>query len=156
MVQYTLAQSPEVIFTVPGKDSNKARDKAMAQLMERMENGQLPTELTDGFSPQEFIEVREPNLPPPPEEDAVIQAVQVLSNLATLKIKVQSSRQDALQIRAQIDKLFTDEVLTDEEMADLKKGFKVLQSFAQTNLRYREARNHAEEARTILDKALSS
>ena len=37
MVQYSLAQSPELILIVPGKDSAKARDKAMDQLMEEGE-----------------------------------------------------------------------------------------------------------------------
>ena len=60
MVRYTLVQSPEIILTVPGKDSNKARDKAMDKLMEIMEAGDLPTELEEGFGPQQLIEV--PNL----------------------------------------------------------------------------------------------
>lgn len=156
MVQYTLAQSPEVVLSVPGKDSSKARDKAMEQLIELMENGELTTDLTDGFSPQEFIEVRETPIPPVPEEDSVVQAVQVLSNLASLKMKVQASRDEAMQVRSQVDKLFTDEELTEEELAELKKGFKALQSFAQSNLRYREARTQAETARAVLDQALSS
>jgi hypothetical protein len=55
MVQYSLAQSPELILTVPGKDSAKARDKAMDQLMELMEAGELPTELEEGFGPQQLM-----------------------------------------------------------------------------------------------------
>ena len=39
MVQYTLAQSPEVILTVSGKDSRKAREKAMDQLVDLMDDG---------------------------------------------------------------------------------------------------------------------
>ncbi|MBD1911739.1 MULTISPECIES: hypothetical protein [unclassified Leptolyngbya] len=156
MVQYTLAQSPEVILTVAGKDSAKAREKAMDQLIELMETGQLPTDLSDGFSPQQFIEVKESVPLNPAAEDSINQAVQVLSNLATLKLKVQSSRSEALEIRGQIDKLFTDEEVTEDEVNTLKEGFKVLKTFAQANLRYREAREQAEEARTILDQALKS
>jgi hypothetical protein len=37
MVQYTFAQCPDIILTVPGKDSPKARDKAMDQLFELMD-----------------------------------------------------------------------------------------------------------------------
>lgn len=156
MVQYTLAQSPEVILTVAGKDSTKARDKAMDQLIELMESGQLPTDLSDGFGPQQFIEVKESIPLNPAAEDSINQAVQVLSNLATLKLKVQSSRSEALEIRSQIDKLFTDEEVTEEEVNTLKEGFKALKTFAQANLRYREAREQAEEARSILDQALKS
>jgi hypothetical protein len=81
--------------------------------------------------------------------------VQVLSNLATLKLKVQESRADAFKVRAGIDVLFTDEEVSEEEIAALKEGFKVLKTYAQANLRYREARSQAEDARAVLDRALS-
>jgi len=156
MVQYTLAQSPEIILTVPGKDSSKARDRAMDQLVELMEAGQLPTDLSEGFSPQQFIEVKETPLVNTDDEDAVTQAVQLLSNLATLKLKVQASRTEAMKVRTKIDSLFTDEMVSEDEVNELKEGFKVLKTFAQSNLRYREAREQAQEARTILDRALKS
>ena len=156
MVQYTLAQSPETVFTVTGKDSVKAREKAMDQLIELMDAGTLPTELTEGFSPQQFIEVKETTLPMASDEDTVTHAVQVLSNLATLKLKLQDSRTEALQIRAQLDVLFSDEPVSEEEIATLKEGFKVLKTYAQSNLRYKEARTQAEQARIVLDQALNS
>lgn len=153
MVRYTLAQSPEVILTVPGKDSAKAREKAMDQLMELMDEGKLPTDLSDGFGPQQFIEVKEMEPLPSGEEDTITQAVQLLSNLATLKMKVQEIRTEALQVRSQVDILFTDEPVTEEQINQLKEGFKVLKNFAQLNLRYREARAQAEQAREVLDRA---
>ncbi len=156
MVQYTLAQSPEIILTVTGKDSAKARDKAMDQLMELMDSGALPTDLTDGFGPQQFIEIKEPGTLAMGDEDELNQAVQVLSSLAMLKLKVQDSKTEALQIRQQIDVLFTDEPISEAEITTLKEGFKVLKTYAQANLRYREARVQAEAARTILDQALQS
>jgi soluble cytochrome b562 len=156
MVQYTLAQSPEVILTVSGKDSLKAREKAMDQLIALMEEGTLPTDLSEGFGPQQFIEVKEPVLVNVEEEDAITQAVQVLSNLATLKLKVQVSRTEAMKIRTQIDTLFTDEIVSEEEITNLKEGFKVLKTYAQANLRYREARTQAEQARMVLDQALKA
>lgn len=156
MVQYTLAQSPEVILTVPGKDSAKAREKAMDQLMELMDTGELPTDLAEGFSAQQLIEVKEPATDTAGDEDAVTQAVQVLSNLATLKLKVQESRAEALEVRKAVDILFTDKSVSEEEIARLKEGFKVLKSFAQANLRYQDARSKAEQARAVLDQALKS
>lgn len=156
MVQYTLAQSPEVILTVPGKDSAKAREKAMDQLMELMDTGELPTDLSEGFSAQQLIEVKEPATDTAGDEDAVTQAVQVLSNLATLKLKVQESRAEALEVRKAVDILFTDKSVSEEEIARLKEGFKVLKSFAQANLRYQDARSKAEQARAVLDQALKS
>lgn len=156
MVQYTLAQSPEVILTVAGKDSAKAREKAMDQLMELMDEGKLPTDLTEGFGPQQFIEVKEPAPLTGNEEDALNQAVQTLSNLATLKMKAQELRAEALKIRSQVDILFTDQPVNEDEITQLKDGFKVLKTFAQINLRYREARAQAEQARAVLDEALKS
>jgi soluble cytochrome b562 len=156
MVQYSLAQSPEIILTVSGKDSAKARDKAMDQLMELMDAGELPTELEEGFGPQQLIEVKEPTTDTSSREDEITQAVQILSNLASLKLKVQESRTEALEIRTAIDVLFADKSVTEEEITYLKEGFKVLKNFAQANLRYQEARSKAEQARQILDQALKS
>ena len=158
MVQYTLAQAPEVILTVPGKDSAKARDKAMDQLMERMDAGELPTDLSEGFSPKQLVEVKEPSTMDTvsSDEDAITQAVQVLNNLATLKLKVQESRTEALEVRKAVDILFTDQSVSEEEISRLKEGFKVLKNFAQANLRYHEARAKAEQARVVIDQALKS
>ena len=155
MVQYTLAQSPEDLIDVPGRDSNKAREKAMDQLMSLMDDGKLPTELDDGFNPKEFIEVKEPKTEPSEEENAVVDAVQTLSNLAKLKVKVQGSREAALKVRELIDLLFTDEVIEEEQIEELNSGFKTLKTFAQTNLKYRDAKDDAEAAREVLDKALN-
>lgn len=156
MVQYTLAQSPEVLINVRGKDSDRAREKAMDQLIELMDEGKLTTALADGFSPQQLIEVKEPQTTDTvqQQEDAVVEAVQVLNHLATLKVKMQESRTEALQVRELVDLLFTDEPLAEDEFNSLKEGFKVLKSFAQSNLRYREARAQAEAARKVLDEAL--
>ncbi|NEP18735.1 MAG: hypothetical protein F6J97_17850 [Leptolyngbya sp. SIO4C1] len=155
MVQYTIPQSPEdILIQVPGRDSAKAREKAMDQLMELMGEGKLSTDLSDGFTPEEFIEVKEHKSDPSAEETAVVDAVQTLSSLANLKMKVQDSREEALKVRQLVDLLFTDETITDEQMEALKNGFKVLKSFAQTNLRYHDARSQAKAARQVLDDAL--
>ncbi len=156
MVKYTLAASPEVILDIPGKDSAKAREKAMDRLMELMDEGALATDLEEGFSPQQLIEVKDLPLGDRSDEDGITQAVQVLNNLATLKLKVQESRNEALAVRAAVDILFTDKLVSEEEINELKEGFKVLKTFAQANLRYQEARAKAEQARAILDRALKS
>lgn len=159
MVSYTLPQDPETIITVRGKDSERARQKAMDKLVEMMDSGDIPTELENGFSPEQFIEVKESKESKEatsPEEDAVNQAVQILSELAALKIKVVESREEALKVRSAIELLFTDKPVNVEEIVNLKDGFKVLKTFAVANVRYREAREKAEEARVILDYALKS
>ncbi|GGA20947.1 hypothetical protein [Okeania sp. KiyG1] len=159
MVSYTLPQNPDTIITVRGKESPRARQKAMDKLVEMMDSGEILTELENGFSPEQFIEVKESKESKEiasEEEEAVAQAVQILSDLAALKIKVVESREEALKIRSAIEVLFTDEAVTVEEIANLKDGFKVLKTFAVANLRYREAREKAQEARIILDQALKS
>ncbi len=156
MVRYTLVQSPEIILTVPGKDSNKAREKAMDKLMEIMEAGDLPTELEEGFGAQQLIEVKEPSMDTASGEDSIIEAVQLLSNLATLKLKVQDTRAEALEVRKLVDILFSDQAVSEEEISSLKEGFKALKNFAQANLRYKDAREKAQEARQVLDQALKS
>jgi hypothetical protein len=155
MARYTLAQSPEVVLTVAGKDSPKAREKAMTELMELMDSGKLDTDLADGFSPDQFIEVRELSMSED-REDPITQAVQVLNNLATLKIKVQELRSDAMQVRSQIDILFSDEIVSEEQINSIKEGFKTLKSFAQLNMKFLDARSQAENARQVLDEALKS
>jgi len=159
MVKYTLAQCPEVTLPVRGKDSKKARDQAMDQLIELMDDGKLPIDLSDGFSPQELIAVDDQQTAPPTDtaiadEEAVIQAVQTLNNLANLKLKAQELRDEALRVRAKIDVLFSDDPISPEDFAQLKEGFKALKSFAQANLRYRAGRAEAEQARATLDAAL--
>ncbi len=159
MVSYTLPQNPDTIITVRGKDSERARQKAMDKLVEMMDSGEIPTELENGFSPEQFIEVKESKESKEitsEEEDAVAQAVQILSDFAALKMKVVESREEALKIRSAIEVLFTDEPVTVEEIANLKDGFKMLKIFAVANLRYREAKEKAEEARVVLDRALKS
>lgn len=156
MVQYTLAQSPEVLIDVSGRDSSKAREKAMDQLMALMDEDKLPTELDDGFNPKDFIEVKEPaKKEPTDEENAVVSAVQTLSNLSKLKVKVQGSREEALKVRELIDLLFTDDFIEEEQIEELNSGFKTLKTFAQTNLKYRDAKDDAESAREVLDNALN-
>ncbi|MEO0351138.1 MAG: hypothetical protein AAF282_13940, partial [Cyanobacteria bacterium P01_A01_bin.15] len=127
---------------------------AMDQLTEMMGDGRLTADLDDGFTPKDFIEVKEHKTEPTAEENAIVEAVQVLSNLANLKIKVQGSRSEALKVRDLVDLLFTDDVISEEQLEELKSGFKVLKTFAQSNLRYRDARAEAEDARQILDSAL--
>lgn len=158
MVQYTLAQSPDVVLTVSGKDSRKAREKALDQLMAMLDEGELPTALVDGFSAEQLVEVQTPTTSTAvqQQEDSVVDAIQVLNQLATLKVKVQASRDEALQVRRLVDLLFTDDPMTDGQLSELKDGFKVLKSFAQNNLRFKEARAQAETARQVLDEALGN
>lgn len=155
MVKYTIKEEPEAVIEVPGKDSKKARAKAMEQLMDLMDKGQLKTTLDGGFGSNDFIEVLEnPPTEPSPEENEIVQAVQILNRLASLKLKMQETQENALEIRAIVDLLFSDDPIAQEEVLRLKEGFKLLKKFAQANIQYREARSQAEAARAVLDQAL--
>jgi hypothetical protein len=157
MVKYTLKEDPEVVIEVSGKDSAKSRDKAMDKLMKLLNEEQLNTNLEDGFGPDEFIEVRENAVSSStPEDDEIVEAVQTLNNFATLKLKTQESKQEALEIRVLVDLLFSDDQISEEDVAKLKEGFKVLKTFAQANIKYREAKSLAETARITLDRALKT
>lgn len=157
MVQYTLKEDPEAVIRIPGKDSKKAREKAMNQLMDLMDNGKLKTTLDQGFSPSDFIEVQA-TVPtkPSPQEDEVAQAVQTLNLLASLKLKMQELQQKALETRAIVDLLFTDDPISEEDVLQMKEGFKVLKKFAQASLQYHQIRRQAKSARATLDHALQS
>jgi hypothetical protein len=154
MVQYSLPQNPDVIINVSGKDSDKTREKAMEQLIQMIEEGEIPANSADGFGPQQFVELKEPGTLVIGSEDALNQAVQILSSLATLKLKAQESREEAMKIRQKIDILFTDEDVSEAEIIELKDSFKILKSYAQANMRYRAARAQAEMARAVIDEAL--
>lgn len=154
MVRYTLAESPETVIEVSGKDSAKSRDKAMHILMQKLENDEV--ELPNGFQKEDFIEVTEtqPSADTGKAEDEVTQAVLVLTNLANLKFKAQQTREEALEIRKLVDILFSDTELSEQDLNTLKNGFKTLKNYAHLRIQYQESLKEAETAREILDKAL--
>ena len=61
-----------------------------------------------------------------------------------------------MQVRSQIDILFSDEIVSEEQINSIKEGFKTLKSFAQLNMKFLDARSQAENARQVLDEALKS
>jgi len=63
----------------------------MDQLVELMDAGELDIELSEGFGPRQFIEVKESVTVDDSGEDAIVQAVQVLNSLVT-QLKVQELR----------------------------------------------------------------
>jgi hypothetical protein len=155
MVQYTLAQYPEVVLTVSGKDSKKARYKATEQIIELINTNKLLLRLPEGFSTRQLIEIKEQDFMVK-GEDEIIKAVKILNNLATSKLKVQELHDQALQVRKRIDILFTDQVLSKEDIQRLQEDFNILKDFAQANLRYKEALSEAQKARDVLDEALKT
>jgi hypothetical protein len=157
MPTYTLKEHPEVSLIVPGsKDSKASRQKAMEQAYQLLDEQTI--ELPNGLTQDELILAQEPQ---PTESvqaevDEVSEAVQSLHQLIKLKTKVEQTREEALQIRELINLLFSDARITDEQLEQLRQGLKVLSTFAQANVQYKQARVQAESARKVLDLALKS
>lgn len=163
MPQYTLAEDPTVILTVPGKnDTKKNREAAIEKLLELMDSGELDIDLKDGFGPDQLILLKDTkaegnvNLKDSTAEDSgVVQAVQVLTQFASLRQRVEELRPAAQEARSQIDLLFAGEV-TVEQIQQIKEGLKALKNFAQVNIQFRESITEAEAARKTLDEALTT
>ena len=164
MPQYSLAEDPSIILDIPGKnDTKKSREAAIEKLLELMDSGEVDLDLKDGFGPDELIQIKSPGSKStttgqeklPEESDSIGQAVQVLTQFATLRQKVEELRPSAQEARTQIDLLFEGTVNV-EQIEQIKKGLKDLKVFAQTNLQLREALTEAEAARKTLDEAMET
>ncbi len=161
MATYTIAECPEISVTVRGKDSPTTRQKALDKIIELMDSEKLPTELPDGLSAQQLIELKEqPNHTSDTdeaEEDDIIKAVRELNNLASLKLKVQELHPAAVKARKDLSILFTDTPIeqdVDQLKESLKGNFKILKDFAVASVNYKEAKIKAENACAVLDQAL--
>lgn len=163
MPQYTLAEDPTLVLTVPGKnDTKKNRESAIEQLLELMDSGELNLDLKDGFGPDQLILIKdgktEGNVSlkeSTGEDSGVVQAVQTLTQFASLRQRVEELRPAAQEARSQIDLLFAGEV-TVEQIQQIKEGLKSLKNFAQVNIQFRESIAEAEAARKTLDEALTT
>lgn len=160
MAKYTIAECPEISISVRGKDSLTTREKALDKIMQLIDNDELPTELPEGLSSEQLIEVKDESNEPIDseiEEDVVVRAVRELNNLANLKIKLQELHQAAIKVRKDLDVLFIDtpiELEPDQFKENIKISFKILKDFAIVLINYKDAKNKAENARIVLDKAL--
>ncbi len=159
MARYTIAECPEISISVRGRDSLTTRERALDKIMQLIDNDELPTELPEGLSSEQLIEVKESNehIDSEIEEDVVVRAVRELNNLANLKIKLQELHQAAIKVRKDLDILFIDtpiELEPEQFKENIKSSFKILKDFAVVLINYKDAKNKAENARIVLDEAL--
>lgn len=90
-------------------------------------------------------------------EEEITQAIQVLSNLATLKLKTQESKDQSLEVLRKIESLFKlEEPISPQDLDELKTGFKTLNKFALAVNQYYETKTKAEDAKKVLDAILGS
>ncbi|NJN12753.1 MAG: hypothetical protein HC815_34315 [Richelia sp. RM1_1_1] len=153
MPQYAIPYCPELLFKLPGADSDDARYKATQQIAFLLNEGQLKVKLPEGFSTRQLIEITKKDLMAE-NEHKVIEAVKIISKLSAAKQIIQELHKQALQNREKIDTLFNNQVLTKKDFDDIESNLKILKNFAIANLRYKEALSEAEKARCILDGAL--
>ena len=151
--QYTIPQRPELLIKVSNSDPDKAMYKATQELVRLINEEQLGIQIPEGFSTRQLIEIAEKDLMAE-GEDKIIEAVKVLSKLSAAKQKVQELYERAIEARQQTDALFESRKISVEEFQRIEEGLKVIKEFAQANLRYKEALPDAENARSLIDKAL--
>lgn len=90
-------------------------------------------------------------------EEEITQAIQVLSNLATLKLKTQESKDQSVEVLRKIESLFKlEEPISPQDLEELKTGFKTLNKFALAVNQYYETKTKAEAAKQVLDAILGS
>lgn len=90
-------------------------------------------------------------------EEEITQAIQVLSNLATLKLKTQESKDQSVEVLRKIESLFKlEEPISPQDLEELKTGFKTLNKFALAVNQYYETKTKAEAAKKVLDAILGS
>lgn len=90
-------------------------------------------------------------------EEEITQAIQVLSALATLKLKTQESKDQSLEVLRKIESLFKlEEPISPQDLEELKTGFKTLNKFALAVNQYYETKTRAEDAKKVLDAILGS
>lgn len=153
MPQYTITYCPELLFKVPGADSNHARFKATQQIASLINEDKLKIKLPEGFSTRKLIEITKQDLMAENEHE-IIEAVKIISKLSAAKQTIQTLYAEALQVRRNIDTLFSDEILAKKDFDDIENNLKILKDFAIASLRYKETLSKAEKARRTLDEAL--
>jgi hypothetical protein len=153
MPQYTIPQCPQLLFEVPGADSDNTRYKAAQKIAFLINEDQLKIKLPEGFSTRQLIEITKQDLMAE-NEHKIIEAVKIISKLSAAKQITQELHEQALQTRGTIDALFSNQALTKKDFDDIESNLKILKNFAIANLRYKEVLSEAEKARRILDEAL--
>jgi len=161
MATYVLAELPDILITVRGKDSITTRQKALDKIADMLSSGELSTEVPKGLTPEQLILSETPAKMTEPESDEeqepLSMAVREVHKFLLLKIKTQRLKQLALQARQNIDTILTLESIEQDldQLEETVKGdYKTLKEFVLALGEYRQAKAVAESALAILDEAL--
>lgn len=164
MVSYALKQAPEIVLDVPGRDSQKQRQKALDQLLDKInEDETLRSKLADGASHNDLIVVTEqvPVIPPKENEEPdnsveeVKTLVQSIVGYGFMRVKLEQDRHEAQSVLKEFEAIFDPEIeLTEEIVADLKKKSKLLIGYAESKASFGDVRSNAEQSRVRLQEIL--
>ncbi len=160
MATYTLAEAPEVVVSVRGKDSLTTRQKALDKIAEILETEELPTERSLRLSTEQLIlteAVGKTTDAEGGEEQPLEIAVRELHKFLLLKLRTQRLKQAAVLARQNIEVVLTEEAIEQDldQLEEMVKGScKSLKEFVGALGEYRQARVGAEAALIIVDEAL--
>jgi len=161
MATYVLAELPDILITVRGKDSITTRQKALDKIADMLSSGELSTEVPKGLTPEQLILSETPAKTTEPESDEeqepLSMAVREVHKFLLLKIKTQRLKQLALQARQNIDTILTLESIEQDfdQLEEMLKGdYKTIKEFVGALGEYRQTKTGAEAALRLLDEAL--
>ena len=159
MATYTLAEAPEVIVSVRGKDSLTNRQKALDKIAEILESEESLVERSFDLSTEQLIltESGKTSDAEGGEEQPLEIAVRELHKFLLLKLRTQRLKQAAVLARQNIEVVLTEESVEQDldQLEEIVKGScKSLKEFVGALGEYRQARVGAEAALTIVDEAL--
>lgn len=159
MATYTLAEVPEVTVSVRGKDSPIIRQKALDQIADMLESGELLTELPKDLSIEQLVltDSAKTTDTESDEEQPLEMALRELQKFLFLKLRTQRLKQSATIARQNMANLLSEETLEqdlDEAEETIKGHFKTLKDFVGVLREYRQSKPRAESALIVLDEAL--
>lgn len=159
MATYTLAEVPEVTVSVRGKDSPIIRQKALDQIADMLESGELLTELPKELSIEQLVltDSAKTTDTESDEEQPLEMALRELQKFLFLKLRTQRLKQSATVARQNMANLLSEETLEqdlDEAEETIKGHFKTLKDFVGVLREYRQSKPRAESALIVLDEAL--
>ncbi len=163
IVKYTTKDLKELglFVEVSGRtDNERTRNKALEEIQRRMDDPEDTSlnenSFADGLSIDDLIVVEPPEDKSKGEEPEIITAVKAIANLASLRVILEDSYKQAIDLRPVIEALFSPEPLTPEQIqkATDKSFAKTLMKFAEAKAARDQFLPTAEEAWEILAPAL--
>jgi hypothetical protein len=153
MYYYVAPQCPEHLFFEKDRDERKARFNAAEKLAFLTNGSSLKAKMPHGFSTKSFVKITKSDLMPKNEEK-ISDAVKTLSKLSTAKRKAQKLNEQSQQSYDQVNFLFEDRFLTEEEYEGIEKSLKIIGEYAKAVSAYKEALPESQQAKDFLAEAL--